>query len=88
MRRGDLALADSLLGKSVEIRRRANGPTHPLVGIGLLEQGDVSLRRHRFRQAAERLRVALTILEGADAVEPADIARARRLLGQARAESD
>jgi serine/threonine-protein kinase len=88
MRRGDLAVADSLLGKSVEIRRRANGPTHPLVGIGLLEQGDVSLRRHRFRQAAERLRVALTILEGADAVEPADIARARRLLGQARAEGD
>jgi serine/threonine-protein kinase len=88
MRRGDLGMADSLLGRSVEIRRRANGPTHPLVGIGLLEQGEVSLRRRDYRRAEERLRAALAILEASDVAKPADVARARRLLREARGLGD
>ena len=67
-RRGNLALADSLIAWSIAVKRKHLGDMHPEVGDDLREMGAIALARHDYAAAEQSYRDALLRYEGAGPV--------------------
>jgi serine/threonine-protein kinase len=67
-RRGNLALADSLIAWSVAVKRRNLGDMHPEVGDDLREFGAIALARRDYAAAEQNYRDALLRYENAGPV--------------------
>ena len=71
---------DPLLVEALEIRRAANGPNHPLVGLLLVSLGELNTRWKHYDEAERQLLEARAILEAKMAPDHPDPRRARQAL--------
>ena len=79
---GEFALADSVLGRAVAVRRRVQGPSHPDLAAPLTLLAESFTEQRRYDEAIEAGEEAVALLQGTD--DGDRLARAQVTLGGVR----